>query len=249
MGMLKDGMMQGLRYDQEGRKWLTKTWELKKSPRFKSSLEEARGKITDGDGLTLYLTPAGSMIWRVEYRWQKARKSYTIGPYTGDESGVSLSEAREALVQVRKWLREGKDPSEQKRAASAPKDDVVTFGKVALDWFDRCTKKRAPEYRKQIEARVKNVLLHVRRNRVQPLLARHRAERKAEDRGAGSRAGGRAEAPAGEPRDAGGIEGAPGRSESPVPVLLRRAACGPGKIPGRPWADYQGSAGQGGKTA
>ncbi|MBR4742332.1 MAG: integrase arm-type DNA-binding domain-containing protein, partial [Desulfovibrio sp.] len=159
MGRLKDGMLQGLRFDEENKKWLTKTWELKKAPRFKSSLEEARGKITDGDGLTLYLTPAGSMIWRVEYRWQKTRKSYTIGPYTGDESGVSLSEAREALVQVKKWLREGKDPSEQKRAANAPKEDVVTFAKVARDWYDQCTQKRAPEYRKQIETRVKDVLI------------------------------------------------------------------------------------------
>ncbi len=105
MGILKDGMLQGLRFDPETKTWTTKTWELKKTPLLKTAAEPARTKITDGDGLTLYLTPGGSMIWRVEYRWQKTRKSYTIGAYTGDESGISLMEARETLIQVKKWLK------------------------------------------------------------------------------------------------------------------------------------------------
>ena len=159
MGRLKDGMLQALRFDSEGKIWTTKVWELKKTPRFKSSLEEARTKITDGDGLTLYLTSAGSMIWRVEYRWQSKRKSYTVGAYTGDDSGVSLSEAREALIQVRKWLKEGKDPSEEKRAAKTPQAEGITFAEIAKDWFEHNTQHLEPRYRKQLLSRLNTYLL------------------------------------------------------------------------------------------
>ncbi len=79
MGKLKENMLQSLRFDRETKTWLTKNWELKKNPRFRASAEDARTKLTDGDGLILYVTSAGSMIWRVEYRWQKARKTYTVG--------------------------------------------------------------------------------------------------------------------------------------------------------------------------
>ncbi len=149
MGKLKENMLQSLRFDRETKTWLTKNWELKKSPRFRASAEEARTKLTDGDGLILYLTSAGSMIWRVEYRWQKARKTYTIGAYTDDELGVSLMEAREALVQVKRWLKEGKDPSEEKRAKNKPAEEEVTFATIAREWFEHAAKKLAPAYKKR----------------------------------------------------------------------------------------------------
>lgn len=56
MGKLKDGMLQGLKFEPESKKWFTKTLELKKSPRFKASAEEARTKLTDGDGLRRLLS-------------------------------------------------------------------------------------------------------------------------------------------------------------------------------------------------
>ncbi len=159
MGKLKDGMLQGLKFDEESRTWYTKTWELKRAPQLKTAAEPSRTKLTDGDGLILYLTSGGSMIWRVEYRWQKTRKTYTIGPYTGDESGVSLMEAREALIQVKKWIKEGKDPSEEKRAAKTPKSDGITFREVAEDWYEHKTLELEPRYRKQLRSRLEKVLL------------------------------------------------------------------------------------------
>lgn len=89
MGILRDGMLQGLRYDPATKKWTTKTWELKKNPRLKTAAEEAKSPIIDGDGLELRLLPGGSMVWRVAYSFQKTRKSYTVGRYTGQEDGVS----------------------------------------------------------------------------------------------------------------------------------------------------------------
>ena len=99
------------------------------------------------------------MIWRIEYRWEKARRSYTIGAYTGDDAGVSLAEAREVLVQVRRWLREGKDPAEEKRAANKPKEEKITFGRVALEWFQNNTTAREAAYRRQVKSKIENVLI------------------------------------------------------------------------------------------
>ena len=159
MGKLKENMLQSLRFDRETKTWLTKNWELKKNPRFRASAEDARTKLTDGDGLILYLTSAGSMIWRVEYRWQKARKTYTVGAYTDDELGVSPMEAREALVQVKKWLKEGKDPSEEKRAKNKPAEEEVTFATIAREWFVHTSKKFAPAYRKRQSEKLEGRLI------------------------------------------------------------------------------------------
>ena len=161
MGMLRDGMLQGLRYDPATKKWTTKTWELKKNPRLKTAAEEAKSPIIDGDGLELRLLPGGSMVWRVAYSFQKTRKSYTAGRYTGQEDGVSLAEAREALIQVKKWIKEGIDPSEQKKAQSEPTQapEVITFEKIAREWLEHKTNNLTTKYRSQVQSRVENYLI------------------------------------------------------------------------------------------
>ena len=161
MGILRDGMLQGLRYDPATKTWTTKTWELKKNPRLKTAAEEAKSPIIDGDGLELRLLPGGSMVWRIAYRFQKTRKSYTVGRYTGQEDGVSLVEAREALIQVKKWIKEGLDPSEQKKAKETPNptSEILTFEKMAREWFEHKTTDLAPKYRKQVQSKVENNLI------------------------------------------------------------------------------------------
>ncbi len=47
-------------------------------------------KISDGGGLYLYLTPAGSKVWRMSYRVDKKAQTLTFGPYPL----VTLAEAR-----------------------------------------------------------------------------------------------------------------------------------------------------------
>ena len=161
MGMLREGMLQGLRFDPETKVWTTKTWELKKNPKLKTAAEEAKSPIIDGDGLELRLLPGGSMVWRIAYRFKKTRKSYTVGKYTGQEDGISLSEAREVLIQVKKWIKEGVDPSEVKKAQNTPKitPETVTFEKIAREWFENKTIDLDLKYRKTVLSKLEKVLI------------------------------------------------------------------------------------------
>ncbi len=65
-------------------------------------------KLTDGDGLFLYVTPNGGRYWRMNYRHHGKQKTLAFGvyPYT------SLAEAREQRDAARKILARGDDPAE-----------------------------------------------------------------------------------------------------------------------------------------
>jgi integrase len=68
-------------------------------------------KLADGRGLQFWITPQGGRYWRWEYRFHGKRKLLALGTYPD----VSANEARDGADKARKLLREGKDPSEQKR--------------------------------------------------------------------------------------------------------------------------------------
>jgi hypothetical protein len=69
-----------------------------------------RRKLSDGGGLYLVLTRAGTPVWRVKYRIGPPKKLlervYSIGPYPS----VSVEGARSAREAVKAHLREGRDP-------------------------------------------------------------------------------------------------------------------------------------------
>lgn len=89
-------------------------------------------KLTDGGGLYLHVPPTGNKVWRLRYEIGGKEKLLTLAPYPD----MSLSDAREARTAAKKLLREGKDPSAEKRrtkARPAPKDRP-TFESVAREW-------------------------------------------------------------------------------------------------------------------
>ena len=96
--------------------------------------QDARGKkLSDGEGLHLFITPAGGATWRIKYRIDGKEKIYSIGPYPA----VSLAAARVELTEVKALLREHKDPVTQRRInraeTNASSDD--TFEVVAGKWL------------------------------------------------------------------------------------------------------------------
>lgn len=96
--------------------------------------QKAHGKkLSDGGGLYLLITPAGSASWRIKYRIEGKEKTYSIGNYPD----VSLAAARVELGEVKALLREHKDPVTERRvnraASAASADD--TFRAVAQDWL------------------------------------------------------------------------------------------------------------------
>ncbi|MDR1710149.1 MAG: integrase arm-type DNA-binding domain-containing protein [Candidatus Accumulibacter sp.] len=104
-----------------------------------TAVEEARpgGKsyrIHDGGGLYLEVTPIGSKLWRMKYRFDGRDRLLAFGAYPA----VSLANARKRRDEACKLRAKGIDPAEvrkaQKAAARERKGDN-TFKAAAADWF------------------------------------------------------------------------------------------------------------------
>jgi len=63
-------------------------------------------KLSDGKGLYLLVSPAGSKLWRWKYRVLGKEKVLALGAYPA----VSLAQAREGQDTARKMLASGNDP-------------------------------------------------------------------------------------------------------------------------------------------
>lgn len=72
-------------------------------------------KLTDSDGLQLWLMPSGAKLWRFAYRFGGKQKALAIGAYPA----LSLAEARERRDAQRKLLAVGRDPSVEKAVSAA----------------------------------------------------------------------------------------------------------------------------------
>jgi integrase len=83
-------------------------------------------KLADGRGLYLAVLPSGVKAWRLKYRREGKEKTYTIGQYPE----IGLSEARVERDKARAWVRDGLDPTMQKKASR------VAAGDVQADTFD-----------------------------------------------------------------------------------------------------------------
>jgi integrase len=85
-------------------------------------------------GLALRVTDKGAKSWSAYYRFQGRHRRFTIGSYPATKPAQARTAAQAALDRV----REGVDPSDEKRAQRgklAPEND--TFGAVAEDWLAR----------------------------------------------------------------------------------------------------------------
>ena len=89
-------------------------------------------RLTDSGGLFLWVTPTGGKIWRLRYEVQGKEKLLSLGPYPG----VSLIDARAKREEAKAKLREGKDPSVEKRLVRAVGTLAAQndFKSVAVAW-------------------------------------------------------------------------------------------------------------------
>lgn len=90
-------------------------------------------KLTDCDGLFLYVTPNGGRYWRMNYRHLGKQKTLAFGvyPYTG------LAEARDQRDAARKVLARGDDPAEQIKLEKIAAEVATSnsFKAVADEWL------------------------------------------------------------------------------------------------------------------
>lgn len=83
-------------------------------------------KMSDGGGLYLMVTPSGSKLWRMNYRFEGKQKTLAFGAYPL----VALSRARALRDEAKGALLEGRDPAV--REAESVKH---SFGEVANEWL------------------------------------------------------------------------------------------------------------------
>ena len=114
-------------------------------------------KHHDRDGLYLWVARSGSKTWRKDYRWQGARRTFTIGPYPA----VRLTEARMQALELNCWIKAGIDPRTQ--APSQRRKPVDTssrpFTAVAQAWFDHHSASWSPRYRRDMREKLDHFVI------------------------------------------------------------------------------------------
>ena len=92
-------------------------------------------KLTDGEGMFLYIHPSGSKYWRLKYRFGNKEKLLALGIYPE----ISLFMARQKRAEAKELLISGIDPStykkEQKLISSLKLGN--TFEEIAYDWHSK----------------------------------------------------------------------------------------------------------------
>ena len=92
-------------------------------------------KLTDGEGMFLYIHPSGSKYWRLKYRFGNKEKLLALGIYPE----ISLFVARQKRAEAKELLLSGIDPStykkEQKLIFSLKLGN--TFEEIAYDWHSK----------------------------------------------------------------------------------------------------------------
>ena len=86
-------------------------------------------KLSDGEGLQLWVKPSGSKLWNLAYRFDGKQRKLAIGPFPR----ISLRDARTRRDEAKRLLDDGLDPSQQKRIAklAATAQNANTFSAIA----------------------------------------------------------------------------------------------------------------------
>jgi integrase len=110
-------------------------------------------RLFDSHGLYVEVTPSGSRLWRLKYRYAGKEKRLSFGVHPE----VTLKEARERRDDARKALRDGADPGEARKRTKAHAEAVNTntFEAVAREWFAIQSKKWVKGHADKIIGRLK----------------------------------------------------------------------------------------------
>ncbi|MGO9672937.1 MAG: tyrosine-type recombinase/integrase [Methylocella sp.] len=92
-------------------------------------------KLSDGVGLQFWVTPTGSKLWTVAYRFNGRQLKLSLGPYPA----VGLKDARAQRDAAKRLLASGIDPGQQKKTAALTKANAEanTFDAIAAEFLDK----------------------------------------------------------------------------------------------------------------
>lgn len=114
--------------------------------------QEKPYKMSDGEGMFLLVSPNGSKLWRLKYRYNQKEKLLALGTYPE----VSLSRAREKRFEARKLLSEGIDPSLARKEEKREKlvNSANSFESIACQWVEKKKSGWSEKYTKKIMRRL-----------------------------------------------------------------------------------------------
>lgn len=92
-------------------------------------------KISDCEGLQLWVMPVGSRLWRYAYRHNDEQKTLALGVYPE----ITLAEARKRRDEAKALLASGVDPSQQRKLDKITKAlaNEATFDAVAEEYLEK----------------------------------------------------------------------------------------------------------------
>jgi integrase len=100
-------------------------------------------KKSDGGGLHLLVTPKGSKLWRMAYRFQGKQKLLSFGKYPI----ISLSKARSERDAAKALLADGIDPSSIRKAErekrEEPRTVEETWKTLCQEWWQKRRREEA----------------------------------------------------------------------------------------------------------
>jgi integrase len=112
-------------------------------------------RLFDGRGLYLEIAPSGGKWWRLKYRVGGKEKRISLGVYSAAGSktvAVGLEAARKAAEDARQLVRDGIDPSQNRKAEKlrAAHQTGNTFEVVAREWQVKQTAAWVPAHAARI---------------------------------------------------------------------------------------------------
>jgi len=110
-------------------------------------------RMTDGNGMYLWVTPAGGKLWRWKYRHAGREKLMSFGKYPA----VSLVHAREKRSEASKLLATGADPMAQRKEEKAEAEN--TFQHVAGLWLEHWQCGKSPRHVDYVKRRMEADIL------------------------------------------------------------------------------------------
>ncbi len=111
-------------------------------------------KLYDTGGMFLLVTPTGARLWRLKFRFAGKEKLLALGQYPE----VTLADARAKRDEARKLLRDGVDPSIQRKLDKVAQVNAATntLEAIGREWLDKFAANWAPSHVRAVKLRLKN---------------------------------------------------------------------------------------------
>lgn len=121
-------------------------------------------RLFDGRGLYLEIVPSGGKWWRLKYRIGGKEKRLSLGVYSAAGSKtvqVSLEAARKAAEEARQLVRDGVDPSQERKAERVrlAHQSENTFEAVAREWHGKQKAVWVPAHAERVLRRLERYIL------------------------------------------------------------------------------------------